>query len=189
MTDFGRASRWTLSTLLSALGCGSTPCPPTVDGSSTATLSIPSSADARQSVAVTDIVTWPFEPSANCPVVAAGKTAGPTSSDACVIIWLDPSATTSLAFYRPAGPGSYGLEDLRASFCVNGADCTGVAGKLDVHDVAMPCGDGACGRFDGDLVIPQGASSTELWGTAHLAYEEQTTPATCGEHVPGFGLN
>ena len=96
----------------------------------------------------------------------------------------------ALTFDMPRGPGSYRLEDLHATVCDDA--CAPVAGTLTVNQFVGACGEGACGRFDADLVIPReagsGSSAPSLSGHAHLVEYQQSIANGCGGGSPNTML-
>jgi hypothetical protein len=122
-------------------------------------------------VTIWSVQTDPFDGGTDCPSPDGGYPTNPAAQH-CVAVRLGGPAT--FAFYLPPASGSYRLEDLTASVCDR--DCSLVTGDLEVKDVALPCGEGGCGRFEADVTVEPPAvaiaGAPSLSGTAHLHYVE-----------------
>jgi hypothetical protein len=98
---------------------------------------------------------------------------------------LNVSVTThpyvvQFMFDCPSGPGTYRLSDLRATSNLGAP----FEATLVVRAIALPCGQGACGRLDADLDFPTADAGAGPWisGHAQLAYSEHIAegPQYCG---------
>jgi len=93
-------------------------------------------------------------------------------------------AAPTLVMDLPTSTGDHTLRELHALLTVPGADDPeALDGTLTVHEVAAPCGTGACGRLTADLTLapPSTTAHVGLTGTASLSYgEEVVTDSTGG---------
>jgi hypothetical protein len=106
-----------------------------------------------------------------------------------------------ITFDLPPGVATYHLEVLHATVCegappgyagrvtgprygcTDGMAPTAIAGALDVHARILPCGGGACGDFDADIVVlssPTVTSGPTVSGKAHLSYAESAGTSCIG---------
>jgi hypothetical protein len=87
---------------------------------------------------------------------------------------------TRLGLDCPSVPGSYGLDVLHAVAC--DTVCTALTGTITVRAIAVPCGNGACGRLDADIDLPVPAAASNgpsVSGHATLSYSEQDFKQYC----------
>jgi hypothetical protein len=119
---------------------------------------------------------------------ATRAVADAAASTPVVTVGFGYGVADTLTFDVPRGPGSYRLEDLHATVCDDA--CAPVAGTLTVNQFVGACGEGACGRFDADLLIPReagsGSSAPSLSGQAHLVEFQQSIANGCGGGFPNL---
>jgi hypothetical protein len=108
------------------------------------------------------------------PFRTACQQAGTPCGRADIAYYARPSGL-DIYFIPPTAIGVYALEDLDAVACeaptaTDGEEhCTRLSGSLDVSELAFPCGEDACGRFEGVLTID---SPSMVQGNVTLHYTE-----------------